>query len=61
LQLLAPERNVAALYSCLRTLIQNPAQWAELQAAGRHRIELFFDSQLQAERLLFQYKALVTM
>ena len=54
--LLAPERDVAALASHLRWLIQNPERWSTMRAAARAHIEAEFDGRRQGERLAAIYR-----
>lgn len=55
---LAEERNVEQLVALLTRLIDNPAQWPELGAAGRQRIVAEFDVHHAAARLEALYDML---
>jgi colanic acid/amylovoran biosynthesis glycosyltransferase len=48
---LVPERDVEALAARLAELVNNPAQWAAIGAAGRSVIEHEFDIRVLNQRL----------
>ena len=57
--LLAPEKEIEALTSCLAQLLDNPQCWPAMGAAGRKRVEDRFDSVRLTDRLIHLYERLL--
>ena len=57
--LLAPERDVDALFQHLRWLVSHPTQWEAMLWAGRQRMESEFNVQVQGKRLGLLYAELM--
>jgi len=53
--LLAPERDVAALATCIQSLLDEPVNWSNLAREGRKRIECEYHQLHQAEHLTAYY------
>lgn len=54
--LLAPERDVDALFKHLNWLAKNPEQWLRLSSAARKHIETNYNMPVQAEKLASIYR-----
>lgn len=54
---LAPERDAAALASCLIRVIEHPQRWAAWGEAGRRTIERDFDANVLNDRLVELYRS----
>lgn len=57
--MLAPERDAAALADRIRTLLAEPGRWGGLARAGRGHVEAQYDRKVQGERLLAIYDMLL--
>ena len=56
---LAPERNVERLAQCIEALLDKPESWASLTKQGREHVELEYNLNRQAERLVDSYRQLI--
>lgn len=56
--LLAPERDVEQLAQCIERLLDFPDSWPALLQKGREHVELEYDLNSQAERLIALYSEL---
>jgi colanic acid/amylovoran biosynthesis glycosyltransferase len=57
--LLAPERDVPALVTCLTSLIDAPESWASILSRVRHDIEERFDAAVLGRNLAVTYRKLL--
>ena len=57
--LLVPERDVDALASALRTLVDEPQRWEPMGRAGRRHVEELHDVANEARRLEDRYLTLL--
>ena len=56
--LLAPERDAGQLAQCIEKLLDSPDSWPTLLQKGRAHVELEYDLNRQAERLIVLYTEL---
>lgn len=59
--LLAPERDVDALSSCIARLVDRPDRWQDMGTAGRRRIEERFDIRALNRKLIELYEQLLVV
>jgi colanic acid/amylovoran biosynthesis glycosyltransferase len=57
--LLAPERDAGQLAQCVQNLLNSPDSWHALNQQGREHVELEYDLNRQAERLISLYSELI--
>ena len=57
--LLAPERDVGKLATCIRSLLDEPGSWSNLARDGRNRVEREYHRLHQAEHLTDHYNELI--
>jgi colanic acid/amylovoran biosynthesis glycosyltransferase len=58
--LLAPERDVMAVFQHLQWLVQHPDEWDQITRAARARVEAEFNARVQGERLARLYQEILT-
>jgi colanic acid/amylovoran biosynthesis glycosyltransferase len=54
--LLAPERDSAALADIIQSLCGDPGRWRAIAEYARHRIETEYNREVQAHRLIRHYR-----